>query len=704
VSASRRPAWPTWSSHVIAPLLHVVGVAVALVLIGGRAAAETDDEARPVVVISGPRGGDFESTADTTGFSDVIDTRGAWRGYRSVGDVLDRSVGVRVRQLGGREDFSTVSVRGSTPAQVKVLLDGVTLNRAADAVVNLADLPLDSVERIEVYRGFTPVRFASSSAASVVNIITRRPTEPEVGGSVSYGSFDSAKASLFGATPLGGGALSGFFTYRRTDGDFEFKSDNGTPLNPGDDEVRDRRNNDYESFDLLAKYTTRLSDGARLTVTNDAFYKDEGTPGVATQEALRARFRKTRNIFAADLSTPDDRLGLGLDFTYVDQVQRDPANPPDDVRLGLPYVKGDTDTYALNLNTRFADSLGEYNFVELSAESTYEVFDGRFRGTSETRGQNEERNTIAIAAGDDVIMPGLGLTVSPQLRFEALWNRFDGECLSFTVAPECDEPSSDEQSVDPRVGARWDPHPNLTFKGNIGTYFRPPTFEELFGGSGFTLPNATLEPETGVNRDVGFLVHGLQARGLRRLDLEYAYFRNNSDDLILLIGTGNRIPTPRNIDKARVSGHELRLAAELPAGVSLEANYTRQDSENRSRIGDLRGNDLPSTPQDEVFGRLGVDRQRWSIAYEVEYRSSVFLDPANDPLKRVPNHTTHDASLSLFPFAGDFAIKLEVDNFTDERFNDVYNFPRPGRAFYVTVSYRARPGSSGRWGGSADGS
>ncbi|RMF23586.1 MAG: hypothetical protein D6760_05075, partial [Deltaproteobacteria bacterium] len=188
-------------------LLAGVLVAVALPAIIGSAGAAEPTETPAIVVYGGSGTDTFESDADIAGFTQIIDSRDAWRGYRSVGELLEHAVGIQIRRFGGREDFATISVRGSTPGQVKILLDGVPLNRAGNDVVNLADISLDSVERVEVFRGFTPVRYASSGAASVVNIVTRSSAGP-ISGSLSWGSFATVKATLAGTAAVGNGTLS----------------------------------------------------------------------------------------------------------------------------------------------------------------------------------------------------------------------------------------------------------------------------------------------------------------------------------------------------------------------------------------------------------------------------------------------------------------------------------------------------------------
>ena len=298
---------------------------------------------------------------------------------------------------------------------------------------------------------------------------------------------------------------------------------------------------------------------------------------------------------------------------------------------------------------------------------------------------------MALAAGDELTFAGARVTLAPQVRLELVHNRFDGSGLVPPVDPSM-LPDATETSIDPRLGLRWDPTPWLTIKANAGTYFRPPNFGELFGDDGFSAANPSLTPERGVNRDAGLLWHG---RGRRwSATAEYAYFDNQVDDMIVFVPSGARVPRPQNIGAARIRGHELRLEAAFASRMAWELSYTRQDAEDRSRIRDFRGHDLPSQPRDDLYGRIAVFGRRWRLAYEIDAQSRVFLDRAG--FARVPGHATHGLTLTLGPWAGAWQVQLEADNIGDEQFSDVFGFPVPGRAFFVTVSYSRRrtPGDS----------
>src|SRR4030095_16512034 len=120
-----------------------------------------------VVVTAPPIRTTTPSPRDPTAFSTIVETREAATSVETLTDVLAPTAGVQVRRFGGLGDFSTVSVRGFSPGQVQIYLDGVPLSRADNEVVNLGDLPLDALERIDLYRGVPPLAFAPAGPGGV---------------------------------------------------------------------------------------------------------------------------------------------------------------------------------------------------------------------------------------------------------------------------------------------------------------------------------------------------------------------------------------------------------------------------------------------------------------------------------------------------------------------------------------------------------
>lgn len=616
----------------------------------------------------------FETPEDVAGFGETITADTAWRSFESASELLSRSVGAQLRRQGGRDDFSSLSIRGAPSGQLRILLDGVSIGRASDSVVNLADLPLDTVERIEIYRGFAPVSLSPASAAGVVNVVTRDPKKPTMNLGAGLGSFGSGKINAGAAAPLAGGAASAFASLRTTDGDFEYEDDNGTLNNPFDDRTRKRANNDSNAVDALTRWKGPIWGELQAQLRNHVFYKDEGVPGLARFSPPKARLETIRNIAVASLGAPGKGWSIEEGVTHEREELSD---------FGTIDNVGRTTASATT--ARWNRALGKSHWISGSSEVVWEGFEQRFTKSAKAS-SDADRWSVAAAAGDDWTIDTLDTTVSLQLRHQELWNGFDASLVPGG--------GGSDRSTDPRLGLRWEPIPGLALKSNVSTYFRPPNFDELFGTNGFTEGNPDLEPEQGTAYDAGFQ----WATGHPRLGdfaLGYSWFGSDIDDVILIVPvTVNRTAKAFNIGRAKVRGHEASFEWKGPWGLAVSANYTFQDAENRSSNALLRGNQLPGLAPHEAYGRASWEWKRFVFAYDVDVSSEHYIEVSNVG-PRLPTRVVHGASVVWGPFWNGFRVTLEADNLGDTLVPDEIGYPLPGRAFYATLSWSGSPTGAG---------
>ncbi len=115
---------------------------------------------------------------------------------RNVADVLSTVMGVDV--YGRSPAQADVSIRGSSPEQIVVLVDGVRMTDVQSAHYTLdVGVPLESIERIEVLRGIGSALYGPDAVGGVINIVTRRNQPGEI----------RARSGSFGS--VGGGAAGG---------------------------------------------------------------------------------------------------------------------------------------------------------------------------------------------------------------------------------------------------------------------------------------------------------------------------------------------------------------------------------------------------------------------------------------------------------------------------------------------------------------
>lgn len=143
---------------------------------------------------------------------------------KSLAELLKEVPGVHVREVNGKGHYTTVSVRGSTAAQVGIFVDGVLYNLGGDSAADISTIPVDNVERIEVYRGYIPARFGGTYMGGVINVVTKRPDKAKIHTSLGKSSYGGYKANLQIDNPLGSGSLMLGVNHERSDGDFKYNN------------------------------------------------------------------------------------------------------------------------------------------------------------------------------------------------------------------------------------------------------------------------------------------------------------------------------------------------------------------------------------------------------------------------------------------------------------------------------------------------
>ena len=95
-------------------------------------------------------------------------------GAQTLVDVFDREPGVFTQNLLGNPKTASIDIRGygeAAPQNVLFLVNGRRINSIDLSGADLAQIPVDAIERVEVYRGPASVLYGDNAAAGAVNII-----------------------------------------------------------------------------------------------------------------------------------------------------------------------------------------------------------------------------------------------------------------------------------------------------------------------------------------------------------------------------------------------------------------------------------------------------------------------------------------------------------------------------------------------------
>jgi iron complex outermembrane receptor protein len=594
--------------------------------------------------------------------------------------LLAGAVGVQVRRYGGLGSFSTASIRGSTAEQVQIFLDGVPLNQALGGGVDLGALSLAGVESIEVYRGAVPARFSGNSIGGVVNIRTRKPGEVSslrlhAGG----GSFATRQFSATASSTWKRAELMGLLAYNASRNDFRFLDDNGTEYNLHDDLWTRRANSDFRSLNSLVKIS-RPWGRNRLLAHTTLDLSLRGIPGISNNQALHTRYDTWSILTELELFGPAPWTRAGYRLSAYHLLQRGEYQDLfGEVGIGTQHDRNTTRSMGLRAELDLVLPRG--GLLTAFANARQERFEPHSLLQPQSRLLTSQRQ--GASAGAEVEIPFLKsrfkLNVGAQL--EALHDRFFGQNL-FGASTLLPARGNTALLASPRFGFNFALANGWTLQGHRGFYSRPPSFYELFGDRGTVLGNTDLRSEQGKNGDLGLVYHGTPGAATGLLLAEVAYYRNEVENLIRFVQNSQRVSRPHNIGRARLSGMEIRAQTRPLAWLELGGNYTYQHAENHSPFSYEHGKELPNAPRHSLEGHLSLSLARLSLHYALNYESRHFLDRAN--LRPVPVRSTHSLGMDLGLGHG-ATLSCEGNNLTDNQVADLWGYPLPGRAFFLSL-------------------
>lgn len=134
---------------------------------------------------------------ETQGFAvNVIETKEAAFRNIQTNELLDRTVGVRVRQSGGLGSEVQYNLNGMTGRSIGVFIDGIEISTYGSSF-NLNNIPPAMIERIEVYKGVLPAHLSGDLLGGAINIVLKKGNAlNNITASLSYGSFNTLQSDL----------------------------------------------------------------------------------------------------------------------------------------------------------------------------------------------------------------------------------------------------------------------------------------------------------------------------------------------------------------------------------------------------------------------------------------------------------------------------------------------------------------------------
>lgn len=556
----------------------------------------------------------------------------------------------------------------------------------------IGDMPLQSIDRIEVIRGPGSALYGADAFAGTVNIVTKRPVDVDSSElRVRTGSFDTREARYQQSNRFGGIASLVSIQAIRTDGP--------RPL---------------IEMDAQTFWDRRLGTNASLAPAHRETWEEDYNVNLDFQkDAWRLKWHHRQTKYA-------DALGGALDpggyFTpkvnSLDLLYDKPSYATDlDLRAHLGWWRYDADSH----NTRvyppgaflglFPD--GVFDEIGYTEDRLHTEVTGLYRGIRDHNvlvgagaGKNKvfdvrERRNYRLPPGSFPIPLGRVVELGPDDVFAPETDRTllftyaqdewaFARDLTLTTGVRYDDYSDFGSTTNPRIALVWATTAELTTKFLAGKAFRAPTFLDLDSRNNPSLiGNPDLQPERIETYEVS-----TNYRPSPQLRTGVNIFYHKITDKIRAI-QGTLQTTNENVGTQRGRGGEWEWDWKVTNNVSLKGWYAHQKNETES------GANPGFAPQNSASIRLD-----WRFMPNWNFNTNVLWvadreRPSDDVRSDLSDYTLVDVTTRYRKRNSPWGFGLSIFNVfdkeaydpTDPPGRDRSDIPLPGRTAYLEISY-----------------
>jgi len=659
---------------------------------------------------------------------EVVELTGEKIKSADLGEVLSRTQGVSVRRGGGLGSDTRFSLAGLTDDKIRFFLDGIPLEQSGFPF-GIANVSVNLIEQVEIYRGVVPIRFGADALGGAVNLVT----DDEVSGTRGSASFQTGS----------------FGTHRLTLGGRHHNKSNGFYIRANG--FFDRSKNDYE-VNIQVPDPSPENRGQLIPAQADRF-----------NDAYRAGGGSVEIGFVDKGWAKNISLRLfGSDFNKEFQSNRTMTRPYGEVEFGGQSFGGTVrfeQTPAQNISL---DILGGYTY---STTEFLDVSSCIYNWFGECVRERQQRGEINPGdPRDETLFEQAGF-----VRFNTSWEFNENQTFRISLAPtmvirdgedriredgEFSSITADRtlftavsgiehqltlfnerleniaffknylqraESIDPVTGGGNSKLNRNRIKVGFGNSFRYrfseqvylkasyeyatrlPRADEIFGDAIDTNANLELEPEVSHNVNLG-LTWYVNSTGFGSWRNEVNSFLRETDDLILVLPSrGDRFRN-ENVFSARSVGVEASTQWTSTRNyLNITGNLTYIDFRNQTDTGPFApfdGDRIPNRPylftngavEVHAPGSMFTQGDRMTLSWNTRFVNEFFefweSAGVRDSKRIIPGQNLHALALTyrVAQQKNIYNFTVEAANITDAKTFDFFGAQRPGRAFFFKTT------------------
>ncbi|MFI8602839.1 TonB-dependent receptor [Cellulophaga baltica] len=684
-----------------------------------------------------------ETKLETAGYAvNVVKTEEASIRNIQTNELLNTTVGVKIRQNGGLGSDVTYSLNGLSGSSIRIFINGIPSSTYGSSF-NLNSIPPSMIKNIEVYKGVVPGHLADDALGGAINIVLHDKIKNHLNASVSYGSFNTLQTSVNGVYRFDktGFTVKGSLFHNYSDNDYKVSGRSVLVTGLGGEQtpITARRFNDaYRSTGGMVHlgYTNvSWADQFFIGLTASDDYKEVQHGAFMTITPYKDRFLESdallanlsyqkKNIFTKGLDVTINGLygkrnravndtvawayswygeraidfrGNEYQYTWGSQQEGGPTlskikRKVAAIRTGLSYTIAENHKVLLN---------HVYNSIDREdSDALQSVLENTFIGTRDLH-KNIFSLTYELNALDD------------QLKASVFGKHYQQKTISIDPEIEADEDGND-RVVDEIVtstnayqgygfASSYAITPNITLLASAEKAIRLPDETEVFGNDGDNVvANPNIRPEISNNYNLGFrlgsfkvkkheftISTNLFTRNIKdRIGLPIETSLNVDDELIVYVNQGN----------AKSKGIDAQLNYNYNNNLGFNFNVSRFDLTTETAAGTEF--DIPNTPFLTMNGSLRYSFKNfiqqksnlnlfYTLYYtdEFSYLVSQGSNTVGDDFFKVPQQVAQDFGLSYAFPNSKFVVSFDVKNIFDKPVYDNLSVQKPGRAFYLKMNY-----------------
>jgi iron complex outermembrane receptor protein len=622
---------------------------------------------------------------------------------RTVAEALTYVPGVIVS--GGRKNQPNIQIRGLDQSRALILIDGVPYYETNYGKLDLNQIFIDNIAKIEVTKGDASVLYGPNALAGVINIITKKPSDkPTAEAFLEVGENATSKLSLTHGMKVGIFNYWLNYAHQESNGwrmsdDFEPKP--GTIVRkPGSttQEVLEdggfRNNSDFKADSFWAKIGIEPTSEAEYYLNFHYIAKEKGVPPSTISENVFLS-RPAFSGFARITRYDDWGIDLSGQQKIVEQL----------IMKAKLFYHNHIDDYTSYSDQTFNEEIAVSRYKDylvggsLAADYRPVQWDVIRLGFNYRGDSHKERDDSYLPFAESFSYTG---SVSLENEFNKIKNLsvVVGASYDWFRVTEADRNITDKDTGDsirqdnldtpdtmdefnPMIGATYTLSDTTRLFGSVARKVRFPTLSQLYStksGNTELIAEKSLNYTLGITQSFGSIAEG-----------ELAFFYYDISDFISRDAPGTE-GIYRNYAKISLAGFELSGEIYPTKDLIFKLGYTYNNGRDRSK--DRVTDNVIFIPEHKID--IGV---KYNIPYIITLidLTGVYVSESYNQLPtpqkpdqeaiKTGDHFIMNARISK-SFLKRYEAYLAINNIFDSDYESEYGFPGLGRNFYVGFSVK----------------